>query len=140
MGSEPKRLFVDTSGLYELIVEQAALHEQTLGIFRNYALRPKVCLVTNFVLQEAATLFKARGASNLVPNLFRLVRESRAIDFRWIAEEQFEETFQFFTHHGDKAWSFVDCSCFVVMKAEAISDALTTDHHFRQAGFVPLLS
>ena len=40
-----------------------------------------------------------------------------------------------YEQHRDKAWSFTDCISFVVMKDRAISEALTADHHFEQAGF-----
>jgi predicted nucleic acid-binding protein len=36
-------------------------------------------------------------------------------------------------------WSLVDCASFVVMRQQGIVEALTTDHHFEQAGFVRLL-
>ena len=39
----------------------------------------------------------------------------------------------------DKEWSLTDCSSFVVMKERGISEALTGDHHFEQAGFTALL-
>jgi predicted nucleic acid-binding protein len=39
----------------------------------------------------------------------------------------------------DKAWSLVDCASFVIMRRRRIRDALAHDHHFEQAGFVPLL-
>lgn len=39
----------------------------------------------------------------------------------------------------DKAWSLVDCSSFAIMQQMKIQEALTTDHHFEQAGFVRLL-
>jgi predicted nucleic acid-binding protein len=38
----------------------------------------------------------------------------------------------------DKDWSLVDASSFVVMPMLGIVEALTTDHHFLQAGFVRL--
>ncbi|WP_199307090.1 type II toxin-antitoxin system VapC family toxin [Alkalinema sp. FACHB-956] len=39
----------------------------------------------------------------------------------------------------DKPWSLVDCSSFIVMRQMTIQQALTTDHHFEQAGFTRLL-
>jgi len=35
----------------------------------------------------------------------------------------------------DKQWSLVDASSFIVMKQSGMTEALTTDHHFTQAGF-----
>ncbi len=39
----------------------------------------------------------------------------------------------------DKEWSLTDCISFVVMQHEGITEALTGDRHFEQAGFVALL-
>lgn len=39
----------------------------------------------------------------------------------------------------DKEWGMTDCISFVVMQDMGIIDALTTDDHFRQAGFRALL-
>lgn len=36
----------------------------------------------------------------------------------------------------DKEWSLVDVSSFVVMTKYGMTEALTTDHHFTQAGFI----
>ncbi len=38
----------------------------------------------------------------------------------------------------DKEWSLVDASSFVIMRMYQMTEALTTDHHFTQAGFVRL--
>lgn len=45
-----------------------------------------------------------------------------------------------FAARMDKAWSLTDCVSFVVMKDLALTEALTTDHHFTQAGFHALLA
>ena len=39
----------------------------------------------------------------------------------------------------DQDWSLTDCISFVVMEREGLSDAVTGDHHFAQAGFHVLL-
>lgn len=51
----------------------------------------------------------------------------------------FEEGVQLYASRSDKGWSLTDCISFVVMQREGITDALTGDHHFEQAGFVALL-
>jgi sugar lactone lactonase YvrE len=39
----------------------------------------------------------------------------------------------------DKTWSLTDCISFVVMQDEGLTTAVTTDHHFLQAGFNALM-
>lgn len=41
--------------------------------------------------------------------------------------------------HSNKEWSLVACVSFAVMRELGITHALTFDHHFAQAGFIPLL-
>jgi predicted nucleic acid-binding protein len=39
----------------------------------------------------------------------------------------------------DKEWSLTDCISFAVMAELGLTEALTGDHHFEQAGFLALL-
>jgi predicted nucleic acid-binding protein len=39
----------------------------------------------------------------------------------------------------DKEWSLCDAVSILVMQARHITEALSTDHHFEQVGFVRLL-
>jgi len=41
--------------------------------------------------------------------------------------------------YSDKEWSLTDCISFVLMKQEGVTEALTADAHFVQAGFKALL-
>ena len=40
----------------------------------------------------------------------------------------------------DKQWGLVDCISFVIMRERGVTEALTSDHHFVQAGFRVLFS
>jgi predicted nucleic acid-binding protein len=50
-----------------------------------------------------------------------------------------EEGVLLYSQRPDKKWSLTDCISFVVMQREGITEALTGDHHFDQAGFLALL-
>ena len=53
--------------------------------------------------------------------------------------ELFQRGVEFFCARPDKEWSLTDCISFVVMAEKGISEALTADRHFEQAGFKALL-
>jgi predicted nucleic acid-binding protein len=40
---------------------------------------------------------------------------------------------------SDKTWGFTDCISFVVMQEQGLTDAVTADEHFLQAGYRALL-
>jgi predicted nucleic acid-binding protein len=40
----------------------------------------------------------------------------------------------------DKHWSVIDCVSFEMMRDHGLTEALTADHHFTQAGFQALLA
>ena len=54
--------------------------------------------------------------------------------------ELFDRGCELYTSRSDKEWSLTDCISFVVMKERGLTDALTPDRHFEQAGFKVLLS
>jgi hypothetical protein len=53
--------------------------------------------------------------------------------------ENLDRAMTLFRSRMDKAWSLTDCLSFVVMEQEALTDALTADQHFVQAGFRALM-
>ena len=51
----------------------------------------------------------------------------------------FREALALYRQHQDKEWGLTDCSSFVIMRRLGLTESLTFDHHFEQAGFVALL-
>jgi len=56
-----------------------------------------------------------------------------------LGAELFHRAFELYQTYNDKNWGLVDCVSFVVMRENNITDALTNDKHFQQAGFNALM-
>ena len=50
-----------------------------------------------------------------------------------------ERGLSLYLQRRDKDWSLTDCISFAAMQEEGLTEALTGDHHFEQAGFTVLL-
>jgi predicted nucleic acid-binding protein len=135
-----RRIFVDTSGFYALLTKTDSMHAKAANIFQNAQKQKTSFVTTDYVLDESATLLRARGLGHLISRFFSIVLETAVCEIEWMDPERFSETLVFFSKHNDQEWSFTDCFSFIVMQQFRISDALTKDGHFRAAGFIPLLS
>jgi predicted nucleic acid-binding protein len=96
-------------------------------------------LTTDWILTE---LGDGMAAPNSRAAFLRTVAELRAdpeVSIVRFDSELFEAGLQLFAARADKDWSLTDCISFVVMQRHGITDALTGDHHFEQAGFRALL-
>ena len=96
-------------------------------------------VTTEFILIELGATFSkpADRADFLLPD--RMVRSREDVTLIPATSELLQRGRDLFAARPDKAWSLTDCTSFVVMNDLAIGDALTTDHHFTQAGFRALL-
>ena len=56
-----------------------------------------------------------------------------------LSEELYNRAMKLFRQRPDKEWGLTDCVSFVVMQDYEITEALTADEHFKQAGFRALL-
>jgi predicted nucleic acid-binding protein len=55
------------------------------------------------------------------------------------SDRLFDEGMRLFSSRNDQEWSLTDCISFEAMRAHDLTEALTADHHFAQAGFKLLL-
>lgn len=92
-------------------------------------------VTTDYVLDETATLLKARGHGYLLREFFDIVFRSLACRIQWTRRERFQRALLFMLDHQDRTWSFTDCLSFCVMKELGLRQVLTKDRHFLQAGF-----
>ena len=78
-------------------------------------------------------------ARSLAVKLKENIENSERIELVSISSDLLEKGWKLYAEQTDKTWGIVDCISFIVMKESGINEALTTDRHFEQAGFVKLL-
>lgn len=67
------------------------------------------------------------------------IEKDPSIEIVPVSEELYKRAFNFYKKRQDKEWGLTDCISFIVMQDYELSEALTADEHFRQAGFRALL-
>ena len=97
-------------------------------------------VVTDYIVDETVTLARAHRSDRVGLRILDLIEQSVGIRVERIDVARFDATKAYFRKHADQAYSFTDCSSFVVMRELRIRKALTTDGHFTEAGFERLLS
>lgn len=71
--------------------------------------------------------------------LLESLKTDPSVEIILLTNRLYRLAFNLFKQRQDKEWDLVDCVSFVVMQEREISDALTADIHFQQAGFRALL-
>lgn len=96
-------------------------------------------VTSEYVVDESITLQRMRHSHGAAADFLDTVEHSEALRLEWIGPERFCGLAALFRRHADKGWSFTDCVSLALMRELRIREAFRTDHHFRQAGFLPLL-
>lgn len=130
------RIFADTSGWAALADVSEPFYEESTEIYSAAIKNGKRLVTTNYVLAELVALMTSpmRFHRPRIIEFIDGIKESPHFDIIHIDKELDARSWDLLTNRADKKWSLVDCSSFVVMRENGISDALTTDHHFEQAG------
>jgi predicted nucleic acid-binding protein len=134
-------LFADTSGWGHLFDATQDQHDLASSIYRAVRQQGHRVITTNYVLAELVALLTSplRVPRPQLIALIRSMKSSPFVEVIHVDESLDEQAWQLLAQRQDKQWSLVDCASFVVMRQRGVFDALTTDHHFEQAGYVRLL-
>lgn len=128
--------FVDTHYLLALV--NTSDKDHVAAVQRSQG-RVGRLVTTTWVLVEFADALSA------VDSRARAARFIRGFDAEAFVEEvppsrtQFQQALERYEQRLDKDWSLTDCLSFLLMEERGITEALTADHHFEQAGFRALL-
>lgn len=129
-------MLIDTSGFLCVLDIRDSRHETAASLYQSAAFR----LTHSYVLVELVSLAKARNFSrkrtlNFISELF----DDGHVKLVWIDDRVTQNAVDLLVGREDKEWSLCDAVSFLLMDEYKIYEALTTDHHFEQAGFIKLL-
>ncbi len=129
------KVFADTYYYLALLVENDAMHE--LAIELTSQLQGQI-VTTGWVLLEFANAVSKSRHRHYFPSLLDDLKQNPQITILPADEASFEDGTALYRNRPDKDWSLTDCISFLVMEREGVTEALTGDHHFEQAGFTIL--
>jgi predicted nucleic acid-binding protein len=133
-------LFLDASYAIALSSVSDKHHEQALTLARDIEINLTVRLVTTrAVLLEIGNALARQKYRSIAVQLLESIENDSTVMIVPLSEALCATAMQLFQARADKEWGLTDCVSFVVMQERAITDALTADAHFQQAGFRSLL-
>lgn len=94
---------------------------------------------TDAVLLETANALSPLLLRKHAVRLVTRLRQQSEVEIVAFDDPLMQRAWQMYCNCADKSWSLTDCISFIVMHDRNIRSALTSNHHFEQAGFQILL-
>ena len=131
-----KALFADSYYYLALLNKDDDGHQRARDVSRR---RFVPTVTTAWVLTEVADAMARPGYRQYFEALLDQLRADRDLVIAPATPELFDAGLDLYFRRWDKEWPLTDCISFIVMEREGLTEALTADHHFEQAGFKALL-
>jgi uncharacterized protein len=131
----PNRVFVDTSFVIALINDKDQYYDQAQAL--SYKFENSQLITTDAVLLEIGNAL-AKDFRQEAIEVIKVLRSGKSTEVIEIDSNLFEKGFETYERYDDKNWGLVDCISFVLMWERGVTEALTFDSDFEQAGFTTL--
>jgi hypothetical protein len=132
-------VFLYTAYVNALINTRDQWHEAAVRWERQLATDRRQLITTEFVLVEIADGLARVRFRLQAAQLIAALQASALVEIVPASSDLFTAALELYRNRPDKDWGLTDCESFVAMRERALSEALTSDEHFRQAGFRALL-
>jgi hypothetical protein len=96
-------------------------------------------VTTEAVFWEFLNICSEIQLRQVAANSYQACSNEPSISIVRFQSREFRSALKLYQSRIDKEWSLTDCFSFQVMTKRGLTDALTSDHHFQQAGFRALL-
>lgn len=133
------RVFLDTSFAIALSVETDQHYEHAVKLSEQLEAENTRLITTTAILLEIGNALSKQRYRQAAKELLLSLEEDKTVEIIPVTDELYQKAFELFFNRPDKDWGLIDCMSFIVMQENDLTEALTTDEHFEQAGFVALL-
>ena len=133
------QVFLDSAYAIALASRSDEYHQKAERL-SQYIANNAVKLVTNrAVCLEIGNALAKLPFRRVAVEFLAALDSAPTVEIVPASEDLYRTAFALFQRRTDKAWSLTDCFSFIVMQQRGITEALTSDEHFEQAGFKALL-
>jgi predicted nucleic acid-binding protein len=134
-------IFVDTGAFVARHVRGDQYFKIAAGIWAQLAKNKVPCITSNFVLDETATLIARRAGYNFATQVMRSLYTSSRLEVLRPTQEIELKALDLFGKYADQEVSFTDCTSFVLMHDQRLTEVFSFDRHFDAPGFkrIPLV-
>jgi predicted nucleic acid-binding protein len=122
-----------------LSLESDSNHQTAVQIAASLETSRTQLVTTRAVLLGIGNALSKQRFRNAAVRLLTALENDATVDIVETTREHYLRAFQLFQDRADKDWGMIDCMSFIVMGDLGLTEALTADVHFQQAGFTPLL-
>ena len=136
MNSSLHDVFADTAFWFALVVRQDQYHVRAQQW--SQLITGRITTTIPVLLETANGLSRPIWRAHAVALIEHLAQRTD-VEVRELTAEMWHRGWDLYRSRPDKAWSLTDCISVLVMQDAGMTDALTTDDHFRQAGFRAVL-
>ena len=134
-----KSLFIDSSYVIALSSPKDKYHIKAKELAQRIKKEGIKSITTRAILIEIGNALARRISRSIALTLLDTLEKDLSVEIVPLTEELFFRAKDLYRQRPDKEWGLTDCLSFVVMQQRGVTAALTTDVHFRQAGFRALL-
>ncbi len=131
------RFFLDTAYVLALLNPNDIFHRRAKALLTSMQSAQEVWITEAVLIEIGNALARSnRFAAAAFINSCYVTPNVRVVP---VDSSLLKRAIDFYNNREDKEWGLTDCISFIVMGDHGLTEALTADEHFQQAGFHALL-
>jgi len=133
------QVFLDSSFAIALSATTDENHARAKVLSERLKAEGTVLVTPQAVLLEIGNALAKQRYRNASVRLLQSLTHDPRVQIVPLSKQLYDQGFQLYRERQDKEWGLTDCISFQVMRERGLSQALTADAHFQQAGYEALL-